>query len=98
MSCACETISFPRQGHTFQRGFRAGSNGFRAGPSRPGEAGREREREREREGEGGRERERERESDRVFLKCCGCYVIRKKKERKTAQKNVANIKQMRLFF
>ena len=54
--------------------------------------------EREREGEGGRERERERESDRVFLKCCGCYVIRKKKERKKAQKNVANIKQMRLFF
>ena len=58
----------------------------------------ERGREREREGEGGRERERERESDRVFLKCCGCYVIRKKKERKKAQKSVANIKQMRLFF
>ena len=58
----------------------------------------EREAGREREGEGGRERERERESDRVFLKCCGCYVIRKKKERNKAQKNVANIKQMRLFF
>ena len=62
------------------------------------ETDRERGREREREGEGGRERERERESDRVFLKCCGCYVIRKKKERNKAQKNVANIKQMRLFF
>ena len=62
------------------------------------ETDRERGREREREGEGGRERERERESDRVFLKCCGCYVIRKKKARKKAQKSVANIKQMRMFF